>query len=418
MLFNKAKKYLVGGVNSPVRAFKAVGGKPVFIARGKGSKIFDVQGKQYVDLVGSWGPLILGHTHPAIVAAAKKALDNGTSFGACTELEIELAELIISAFPSIELVRLVNSGSEATMSAIRLARGYTGRDKIIKFAGCYHGHVDSLLVEAGSGVATLGIPGSPGVPKGLAKETIVLPFNDLVAVEKTLKLRGKKIAALIVEPIPGNMGVVLPQKGFLQGLRKLTRQYGVVLIFDEVISGFRVAYGGAQELLNIKADLTCLGKIIGGGLPVGAFGGKKEIMRCLAPEGNVYQAGTLAGNPLAMATGIATLKILRKNGVYQILEHSGKQLADGLRGAASQSGGGVKINRQGSMFTLFFTDQLVVDFKSAQSSDTNQFKKYFHKMLRQGVYLPPSQFEANFLSLAHSQKDLNKIIAAAGRALI
>src|SRR3989338_3693043 len=393
MLFNKAKKYLVGGVNSPVRAFKAVGGKPVFIARGKGSKIFDVQGKQYVDLVSSWGPLILGHAHPAIVAAAKKALDNGTSFGACTELEIELAELIISAFPSIELVRLVNSGSEATMSAIRLARGYTGRDKIIKFAGCYHGHVDSLLVEAGSGVATLGIPGSPGVPKGLAKETIVLPFNDLVAVEKTLKLRGKKIAALIVEPIPGNMGVVLPQKGFLQGLRKLTRQYGVVLIFDELISCFRLAYGGAQELFSIKADLTCLGKIIGGGLPVGAFGGKKEIMRCLVPEGNVYQAGTLAGNPLAMATGIATLKILRKNGVYQILEHSGKQLADGLRGEASQSGGGVKINRQGSMFTLFFTDQLVVDFKSAQSSDTNQFKKYFHKMLRQGVYLPPSKFE-------------------------
>ena len=417
MLFNKAKKYLVGGVNSPVRAFKAVGGKPVFIARGKGSKIFDVQGKQYVDLVSSWGPLILGHAHPAIVAAAKKALDNGTSFGACTELEIELAELIISAFPSIELVRLVNSGSEATMSAIRLARGYTGRDMIIKFAGCYHGHVDSLLVKAGSGVATLGVPGSLGVPKGLAKETIVLPFNDLAAVEKTLKKQGKKIAALIVEPIPGNMGVVLPQKGFLQGLRKLTRQYGVVLIFDEVISGFRVAYGGAQELLNIKADLTCLGKIIGGGLPVGAFGGKKEIMRCLAPEGNVYQAGTLAGNPLAMATGIATLKILRKNGVYQILEHSGKQLADGLRGAASQSGGGVKINRQGSMFTLFFTDQSVVDFKSAQSSDTNRFKKYFHKMLRQGVYLPPSQFEANFLSLAHSQKDLNKIIAAAERAL-
>lgn len=415
MLFEQAKKYIPGGVNSPVRAFAAVGGDPVFIERGRGSKLYDVDGKSYIDLVGSFGPLILGHAYPPVILAVKKALAKGVSFGACTALEIELAKLIISAFPSIEKVRLVNSGTEAVMSAIRLARGYTGRERIIKFAGCYHGHVDSLLVKAGSGLATLGVPNSAGVPRDFTKGTIVLPFNDLNAAERTLKKHGSKIAALIIEPIPGNMGVIIPKPGYLKGLRQLTKRHGVLLIFDEVMSGFRVAYGGAQELFGIKADLTCLGKIIGGGFPVGAFGGRREIMDRLAPLGPVYQAGTLSGNPIGVTAGIATLKILKDKSIYKKLETTGAQLEAGLQAAAA--GKGIRINRFGSMLTMFFTGQNVVDFKSAQTADLEKFKEFFQRMLKQGVYLPPSQFEAWFLSAAHTSADLKKIIANARQAL-
>ncbi|MBI5700488.1 glutamate-1-semialdehyde 2,1-aminomutase [Candidatus Saganbacteria bacterium] len=411
-LFKEAERYLPGGVDSPVRAFKSVGGSPLFITKGKGSKIFDVDGNKYIDCVGSWGPLILGHSHPKILSVVKKVLSDGTSFGAPCESEISLAKLIKEAFPSIELVRMVNSGTEAVMSAIRSARGYTKRDKIIKFEGCYHGHTDSMLVKAGSGLATFGQPNSLGITKGTAADTIVLPFNDLEAVEKALKEIGNDIAALIIEPIPGNMGVVLPRAGYLQGLRDLTTKYGIVLIFDEVITGFRAAFGGAQELYGIKADLTCLGKIIGGGFPVGAFGGEKEIMENLAPLGGVYQAGTLSGNPIAMAAGIEMLKQLKNKKIYKKLERSGQKLETGLKKILIESGEKYTINRVGSLLTLFFTEKPVVDYQSASKSDAGKFKKFFWSMLNNGIYLPPSQYEAWFLSLAHSDQDIAKVLAA------
>ena len=416
-LFEEAKKHIPGGVNSPVRAFRSVGGEPLFIKKAKGSKIVDVDGKTYIDYVLSWGPMILGHTHPRVTAALKKAILNGTSFGAPTELEITLAKMVRKAFPSIEMVRMVSSGTEATMSAIRAARGFTGRDKILKFEGGYHGHGDSLLVKAGSGVATFGLPDSPGVPADLAKYTLTVAYNDLAAVKEIASREGEQIACIIVEPVAGNMGCVPPEPGFLSGLRQVCDQYGIVLILDEVMTGFRVAYGGAQQLYKIKPDLTCLGKIIGGGLPVGAFGGKLEIMQKIAPIGPIYQAGTLSGNPLAMTAGIETLKELAKPGVYKALEKLSADLEQGLRAAASEAGVPVTLNRVGSMFTGFFTDQKVKDFASAKTSDTGRFGRYFLSMLKNGVNLAPSQFEAAFLSLAHSRTDINKTIEAARKSL-
>lgn len=415
-LFEKAKKYIPGGVNSPVRAGKAVGIDPPFIARAQGSTLWDVDGNSYVDYVGSWGPMILGHAHPDVLHALTEAIQRGTSYGAPTELEVEMGELIVSMVPSIERVRMVNSGTEATMSAIRLARGITKRDKIIKFDGCYHGHGDSLLVEAGSGIATLGIPGSPGVPGDLAKQTISLPFNDLETVEKAFEQFGEDIAALIVEPVPGNMGVVVPDSTFLQGLKHLTAKYQSLLIFDEVITGFRLSRGGAQELYKITPDLTCLGKIIGGGLPVGAFGGRRELMERLAPEGDVYQAGTLSGNPLAMTAGLATLRFLNKSDPYAILEKLSNMLFSGLESAAEKAGVPVVINRVGSMGSLFFCDTPVTDFASAKSSDAKRFRQYYAAMLEQGVYLAPSPFESTFLSLAHTEGIIGKTIDFAAKA--
>ena len=414
-LFKEAKKYIPGGVNSPVRAFKAVGGTPPFIAWAQGSKIYDVDGNAYIDYVGSWGPMILGHKHPSVIEALKRALERGTSFGAPTEAEIELAQVIIEAVPSIEMVRMTNSGTEATMGAIRVARGYTGKDKIIKFSGCYHGHGDYLLVRAGSGATTLGIPDSKGVPDDFAKNTISLPFNDLEAVKQAIEEGGKQIAAVIVEPIPGNMGVVLPQEGFLSGMRELCSQNDIVLIFDEVMSGFRVSRGGAQTLYGIIPDMTCLGKIIGGGLPVGAFGGKREIMENLAPLGPVYQAGTLSGNPLAVAAGLETLKLLSQPGTYDTLEERSRYLTEELEKIAARTGVGVYSTRVGSMFSMFFSSGPVVDYETAQKSDTAKFNRYFHSMLKRGIYLAPSQFEAGFLSLAHSQEDLDKTLEAAAK---
>jgi len=411
--FEKAQKYIPGGVNSPVRAFKAVGGNPVFIDRAKGSKIYDVDGQEYIDYVGSWGPMILGHAHPAVVSALQSAAEKGVSFGASTVLEVEIARLICQMIPSIEQVRMVNSGTEATMGAIRLARGYKGRDKVIKFEGCYHGHSDGLLVKAGSGATTLGIPNSGGVPNSVAQQTIALPFNDIDQVSRVLQDYRKEIACIIVEPVPGNMGVILPQKRFLEDLRELTERHDIVLIFDEVMSGFRVAQGGAQELFHIKPDLTCLGKIIGGGLPVGAFGGKQEIMQCLAPAGSVYQAGTLSGNPLAMTAGITTLKLLSDPSLYGLLEEKSARLANGLLAAARAAGVDASMNRVGSMFTLFFTAENVFDYTSALRSDQELFARYFRGMLEEGIYLPPSQFEAVFVSLAHSDEDIDRTIAAA-----
>ncbi len=416
-LYKEAIKHIPAGVNSPVRAFASVSGSPLFISKGKGSKLYDADGRQYIDCVGSWGPLIFGHAYPAVINAVKKVLPKGTTFGAPTSLEIELAKLIKEAFPSIELVRMVSSGTEAAMSAIRLARGFTGREKIIKFEGCYHGHADSLLVKAGSGLITFGNPSSLGVTNGTARDTIVLPFNDIKKAEEVFLKEGGKIAAVIVEPIPGNMGVVKPEIEFLEGLRKLTKEYGSVLIFDEVISGFRAAYGGAQELYGIKPDLTCLGKIIGGGFPVGAFGGREEIMRCLSPRGGVYQGGTLSGNPVAMAAGIATLKLLKNKKIYRSLEQKGKYLENGLLKLIQDSRVNAVVNRMGSMLTLFFTGVSVVDYKSALTSDTDKYKTFFHEMLKHGIYLPPSQFEAWFISIAHTNDDLNKILAAAKGAL-
>jgi len=411
--FEKAQKYIPGGVNSPVRAFKAVGGNPLFIDRASGSKIYDVDGNEYIDYVGSWGPMILGHAHPEVVRAIQAAAGNGLSFGASTSLEVELAQLICQRFPSIEQVRMVNSGTEAVMSAIRLARGYKGRDKIIKFEGCYHGHVDSLLVKAGSGATTLGVPTSGGIPTSLAQQTIALPFNDIDQVSRVLQDFRREIACIIVEPVPGNMGVILPRKGFLEDLRELTERHDIVLIFDEVISGFRLSQGGAQELYHIKPDLTCLGKIIGGGLPVGAFGGKKEIMQFLAPSGPIYQAGTLSGNPLAMAAGLATLKLLSSPEVYQQLEERAERLASGLLASARAFGLEVSMNRAGSIFTLFFTREQVTDYASALRSNQEMFARYFQGMLEEGIYLPPSQFEAVFVSLAHSDEDIERTLAAA-----
>ncbi|OGV95446.1 MAG: glutamate-1-semialdehyde-2,1-aminomutase [Nitrospinae bacterium RIFCSPLOWO2_02_FULL_39_110] len=409
-LFKRARRLIPGGVNSPVRAFKSVGGEPLFIKRASGSKIYDADGNEYIDYVGSWGPMILGHSHPQVVSALKKAIDNGTSYGAPTELEIRLAEMVIKAFPSIEMIRMVNSGTEATMSAIRLARAYTKRDRIIKFEGCYHGHADSLLVKAGSGAVTLGLPDSPGVPADFAKNTITLPFNNIGIVEDFLNREGETIACIILEPIIGNIGVVPPQNGFLQGLREVTKKYGIVLIFDEVMTGFRIAYGGAQELYNISGDLTCLGKIIGGGLPVGAYGGKREIMEMVAPAGPVYQAGTLSGNPLAMTAGIETLKILSKTGVYKKLEKISDKLCKGMEKGAREAGIPVYSARVGSMFSMFFTDREVIDYATAKTSDTVRFSKYFSMMLKGGIYLAPSQFEAGFVSLAHSDNDIDKTI--------
>jgi glutamate-1-semialdehyde 2,1-aminomutase len=411
-LFQEAQLYLPGGVDSPVRAFKSVGGTPPFIVKGKGSKITDADGNEYIDYVCSWGPLILGHAPAGVISAIQKIAEQGTSFGAPTELEITLAKMVSKAVPSMEMLRFVSSGTEATMSAIRLARGFTGRDKIIKFAGCYHGHSDGLLAKAGSGLATLGIPDSPGVPASYAQNTLVAPFNDLKAVETLFKQFPQDIAAIIVEPVAANMGVVAPQPGFMEGLRQLTQDFGALLIFDEVITGFRLALGGAQSVLGIKPDLTCLGKIIGGGLPVGAYGGRRDIMQKMAPIGPVYQAGTLSGNPLAMTAGIETLKALSQPGIYPELERKARALEDGITKAASQASARVKIVRYASLLTVFFTNRSVTDYDSAKLADTQKFAQFHHVLLRQGIYWPPSQFEAVFLSLAHTDADIDATIAA------
>lgn len=411
-LFQKAVSLMPGGVNSPVRAFKSVGGQPLFIKSAKGSKITDVSGKTYIDYVGSWGPMIVGHANPRVIDAVTAAAKDGTSFGAPTEKEIVLAEMVIDAVPSIEMVRMVNSGTEATMSAIRLARGYTGRDLILKFAGCYHGCPDSLLVKAGSGVETLGLPDSPGVPADLAKNTLTAPFNNLAEVEKLFDAHGKNIACVILEPVVGNMGVLPPKEGFLEGLRKICDKHSSLLIFDEVMTGFRVSYGGAQKIYGVTPDLTTLGKVIGGGLPVGAFGGRKEIMSQIAPSGPIYQAGTLSGNPLAMAAGIATLSILREPGSYEKLEEKSAKLAAGISNAAKDAGIKTTSNRVGAMFSLFFTEREVFDYDSAKTCDTERFATYFSSMLDNSVYLAPSQFEAGFMSLAHTNEDIEKTIKA------
>ncbi|NWF75404.1 MAG: glutamate-1-semialdehyde 2,1-aminomutase [Nitrospirae bacterium] len=412
-LFQKACRFIPGGVNSPVRAFKAVGGNPLFINKAKGSKIFDVDGNVYIDYVLSWGPLILGHAHPKVVTALKKAIENGTSYGAPTALEVQLAELILKAYPSMDKVRMVNSGTEATMSAIRVARGFTGRDKIIKFEGAYHGHADCLLVKAGSGATTFGVPDSPGVPKSYARDTITLPFNDLISLKHTIRNNWRSIACIIVEPVAGNIGCVLPKKGFLESLRKLSEQYGIVLIFDEVMTGFRVSYGGAQAYYGISPDMTCLGKVIGGGLPVGAYGGKKDIMSMVSPEGPVYQAGTLSGNPIAMTAGIETLKILSRKDVYEKLEKTAENLEKGLVDASRAAGIKTQFYRAGTMFCNYFTNKDVIDYKTAKTSDTVLFSKFFSGMLQRGIYIAPSQFEAGFLSLAHTENDIEKTIKAA-----
>jgi len=408
-LLERAKKIIPGGVNSPVRAFRGVGGTPPFITRGEGSRIFDADGNSYIDYVGSWGPLLLGHCHPEVCEALREVIPTGTSFGAPTEREIELAEMIRAAVPSMEMVRLVSSGTEATMSAIRLARGFTGRDITIKFEGCYHGHVDSLLVKAGSGIATLGLPDTAGVPAGFAETTIAIPFNSIGAVEEAFRRNGSKIASVIVEPVAGNMGCIPPAPGFLEALREQCTQHGALLIFDEVMTGFRVAHGGAQQRYNIKPDLTTLGKVIGGGLPIGAYGGRADIMSKIAPSGPIYQAGTLSGNPLAVAAGIAMLKHLEQHpDLYTKLETQAAKLCADLPA-------GVTVNRVGSMFTLFFTDQPVTDYETAKHCDTARFGKYFHHMLESGVYLAPSQFEAAFLSTAHSDADIEVTKAATAR---
>ena len=416
-LFQKALRLMPGGVNSPVRAFRAVGGDPVFIAAGKGSTITDVDGRSYIDYVLSWGPLILGHCHPEVVEALARVIERGTSFGACTEGEIELAERIHDAYPSIERVRLVNSGTEATLSALRVARAATGRDKILKFEGCYHGHGDSLLVKAGSGVATLGLPDSPGVPRGLAELTVTAPFNDAVALEEAFRIHENQLAAVILEPVVGNAGCIPPRAGFLKKVRKLTAGQGTVLIFDEVMTGFRVAYGGAQGLFRIQPDLTTLGKIIGGGLPVGAYGGKASLMDWVAPAGPVYQAGTLSGNPLAVAAGLKTLEILRRAGTYERLEVISNQLADGLVESAITAGVPLTANRLGSMFTCFFSNDPVTDYVSAKRADTGKFARFFRALLERGVYFPPSQFEAAFVSTAHSEADVAATVDAAAKVL-
>ncbi|NLK52939.1 MAG: glutamate-1-semialdehyde 2,1-aminomutase [Syntrophomonadaceae bacterium] len=465
VLFAEAQKYIPGGVNSPVRAFQAVGGTPVYIQRGEGAYLWDVDGHRYIDLLSSWGPLIFGHRPSRVVEAIQKtALEMGTSFGAPTEIETRLAALIVEALPSVDMVRMVNSGTEATMSALRLARGYTGREKIVKFEGGYHGHGDSLLIKAGSGLLTLGVPTSPGVPASLAGSTLVAPYNDLKALEEIFVAMGSEIAAVIVEPVAGNMGVIPPLPGFLAGLRTLTHKYGALLIFDEVITGFRLAYGGAQSRFNVEPDLTCLGKVIGGGLPVGAYGGPREIMEHIAPLGPVYQAGTLSGNPLAMAAGVATLKGLQQPGVYTDLEEKAAYLGQGLARAAAKAGlavrlveikgsgtdlavgfidskgneerrtiklgegiadlpclapsgrKGVCFTRVGSMLCTFFTDHWVLNYASASTADTQLYAQYFWTMLEEGIYLAPAQFEASFVSLAHTKDDLNQIIEASYRA--
>ncbi len=415
--WDKSQQFIPGGVNSPVRNFSKVGGNPRFIRRGAGSKVYDIDGNQYIDYVASWGPLILGHADPRVIEAIKGTMVNGTSFGAPTTQETELAEIIVNAVPSIEKVRMVSSGTEATMSAIRLARGYTGRDKVIKIEGCYHGHVDSLLAEAGSGVATFGLPECEGIPADFTRHTLVVPFNDANAVRRTIEAHPDQIACLILEPIMGNMGIIPPQDGYLNKLREITSEHGVVLIFDEVITGFRVAYGGAQSLYGVIPDLTCLGKIIGGGMPVGAYGGKEEIMRHIAPEGDVYQAGTLSGNPLAVSAGIAALKALTEPGVYEQLESRASQLADGLQDATERHAIDAFHSRVGSMLMLFFTDAEVTNADGARTSDTERYSRYFGELLERGVYVAPSQFEAGFVSLTHSETDIDATVRAANEAL-
>lgn len=406
-LFERAQKAIPGGVNSPVRAWRGVGGSPAFMARGEGSHVFDADGNEYIDYVGSWGPLLLGHRHPVILAAIEEALTRGTSFGAPTEQEIELAETIRAMVPSMELVRLVNSGTEATMSALRVARGFTGRDLTVKFEGCYHGHVDSLLVKAGSGVATLGLPDSPGVPKGFSDTTIPLPLNNVEALDRAFAAHGSKIAAVIVEPVCGNMGCIPPVPGFLEALRSVTAKHEALLIFDEVMTGFRVAAGGAQELYGIKPDMTTLGKVIGGGLPIAAYGGRRDIMEHVAPSGPVYQAGTLSGNPLAVSAGLAMLRYIQANpGIYGRFD----SMTAALAAAAPK---GVTVNRVGSMMTWFFTPAPVTDYDTARHSETGRFKRFFHAMIERGVYLPPSQFEALFVSAVHSDEDIARTVKAA-----
>ena len=416
--FTAAARVIAGGVNSPVRAWKSVGGNPLFVERAKGARIFDAAGRDYIDYVLSWGPMILGHAHPKITAAICEAAQKGTSFGAPTRAETEMAQLIREAIPSMERIRMMSSGTEAAMTAIRLARGYTGRNMIIKFDGGYHGHADSLLVKAGSGVATLGIPGSPGIPGDLAKLTLSLPYNDTDALEDAVERYGEQLAAVIVEPVAGNMGVVLPRKGFLQKLREVTKKFGIVLIFDEVITGFRFSFGGYQNRVGIQPDLTCLGKIIGGGLPVGALGGERTIMERLAPTGNIYQAGTLSGNPLAMHAGIAALSVLKSGDIdYTALQDKANGLCREMAALLSKSGIAACINKTGSMFTLFFQEGPVFDFESALQSDTKLYARFFHGMLKNGVWLAPSQFEAAFLSFAHETGDIELTLDAAAATL-
>ena len=417
--FAEAKNYMPGGVNSPVRSFANVGGNPLFIARAKGSHIYDIDGNEYIDYVGSWGPMIVGHAHPQVVSALQEAVTRGTSYGAPTLLETELAKLVQSVYPSIEVIRMVNSGTEATMSALRLARGYTGRDKIVKFIGCYHGHSDSLLVSAGSGMATFGVPSSPGVTKGTAADTIAVPYNDEDAIRSVMEREGERIAAIIVEPVAGNMGLVLPRQGYLSMLRELTEKHGALLIFDEVMCGFRASLGGAQAAYGIRPDLTCLGKIIGGGLPVAAYGGRRQIMECISPAGPVYQAGTLSGNPLAMTAGIETLKILTaepeegKADYSRELTIKTKELLLGWQRAAKDAGVPICAHQAGSMFGIFFIDREVYDYADAEAADQEAFRIWFETMLDEGIYLAPSQFETLFLSGAHTDTDIAQTIAAA-----
>ena len=415
--WQKSQQFIPGGVNSPVRNFSKVGGHPRFIDRGEGSKIYDIDGNEYIDYVASWGPLVLGHAHPSVIEAIRSTALNGTSFGAPTRRETELAEIIVNAVPSIEQVRLVNSGTEATMSAIRVARGYTGLDKILKIDSCYHGHVDYLLAKAGSGVATFGLSDSGGVPEDFARNTLTVPFNNPDAVREAIEANPDEIACLILEPIMGNMGIIPPREGYLNQLREITEAHGIVLIFDEVITGFRVAYGGAQSYYNVTPDMTCLGKIIGGGLPVGAYGGKRDIMRCVAPEGDVYQAGTLSGNPLAVTAGIATLKQLTEPGVYEQLESRAAALAEGLAAATQKHSIDAWHSRVGSMLMLYFTPETVTDADGARTADTERFQHYFWGLLERGVYVAPSQFEAGFVSLVHSEEDINNTIEAATQVL-
>ncbi len=415
-LFSRAKAVIPGGVSSPVRAFKAVGGSPLFVARAEGARFWDEDGRAFIDYVGSWGPMILGHAHPAVVEAVREAAARGTSYGAPCAAEVALAERIVRLVPFVEKLRFVSSGTEATMSALRVARGFTGRRKILKFDGCYHGHADSLLVSAGSGVATLGIPGSPGVPEGTVADTLVAPFNDASSVEAVVAAHGPDLAAIIVEPVCGNMGTVAPQPGYLEALREITRNSGTVLIFDEVMTGFRVSSGGAQQLYGIRPDMTCLGKIMGGGLPAAAYGGRADIMATVAPEGPVYQAGTLSGNPLAMAAGAVVLDLLARPGTYETLEATSARLEQGLRRAASDAGVTVTINRVGSMMTVFFCAGPVTDYATAKASDTKRFGRFFHAMLDRGVYLPPAQFEAAFVSLAHGDAEIDATLEAAAGA--
>ena len=418
-LFQEAQKHIPGGVNSPVRAFRAVGGTPVFFERAKGAYLYDVSDKKYIDYVLSWGPMVLGHAHPEVIAAVSKTIQDGLSFGAPTALESEVAEEICRLFPSMDMVRMVSSGTEATMSALRLARGFTGRDKIVKFEGCYHGHSDSLLVKAGSGALTFGVPSSPGVPDSIAEHTLTLPYNDLDAVDEAFRQHGEQIACIIVEPVAGNMNCIPPVPGFLEKLRSACTEYQSVLIFDEVMTGFRVSLSGAQSAYGIQPDMTCLGKVVGGGMPVGAFGGKREIMEQLSPLGPVYQAGTLSGNPVAMAAGLTTLKLIQIDGFYQQLEDKVTKLTSGIRAAASEAGIALTTNQAGSMFGVFFSEEdSVTNYQQVMACDNDQFNRFFHKMLELGVYLAPASYEAAFMSAAHTEDDLDQTIEHAKTAMM